>query len=436
MTDTVISQCLRVAGLYLDACEAGTPEEAADFAAQAQAELDAACAATTAYGRRAERWEQVGQAASRNQRLGPLVGMALAAAVDRHDSQSENDPRVVDLYAQITGDAKASPDPAMAVSISLQLVQVDFICDERRFADVAHAVYQALIVRPEKLKALLQSPVWQQAYDAMNQELVEIGAETRRLLPDFVRPTTVARSMIRLGHALTERCAKPLASTLLAVCGSRTFDRLLQRDVGGLLDQVRQAGLADLVFGFDKALRHADAHAAFIVRDEGVQFTSSPREYDALTWDQLFDRVIGGLESVLGINLGLFVAASEVGITLDALESLGFTVDERLQVVFSLAGMEIDNLEVDGGLLRGSLQTSRDPGPQFLAMLLPYLPLEVATADLTVLVGGQGQHWEADMNSLRRWSVETDVATKDRLFRQALTTIRRNGVPLLSRSSG
>jgi hypothetical protein len=185
----------------------------------------------------------------------------------------------------------------------------------------------------------------------------------------------------------------------------------------------------------DKALRHADAHAEFEVREDRVLFTSSPREYDALTWGELFDRVIGGLESVFAINLGLTIAASRVGVIVDPLELLDFTVEERLRVALSLAGMETKTLQLSEGVLRAELRSSQEPRLAFLAMLLPYLPQDVTCVYLAVAIGDREELWEAEIDALRRWSVEQDPARKCLLFCDAMTRIWRNQVPAVPRDA-
>ncbi|MBL8290572.1 MAG: hypothetical protein JNN08_01980 [Bryobacterales bacterium] len=432
--DATIQQFFRLARLYLEALCDDSPEHAATLGERAQAEINAAAAAARAYCDRADRWNRVGLAAVEDPRLGPLIGIALAASGDV-TSEADIERKVLNACAQITGEADAARDAVTIASVRLQLIQVESICNESRVVDIARQTYQVLSAHADRLRALVQSPDWLCAYKKMNQELVEIGTETRRLLPDFKRPLSAARATIRLGHVLTERCAKPLASTLLAVQTGKPFARLLQKDVGALLDQLRQGGLSDLLFGLDKALRHADAHAEFEVREDGVLFTSSAREYDALTWGELFDRVIGGLESVLAINLGLTIAAFRVGVIVDPLELLDFTIEERLRIALSLAGMETETLQVSEGLLRAELRSSQEPRLALLAMLLPYLPQDVTRANLAVTIGDRGEFWEAEMDPLRRWSVEQDPARKTMLFCEAMTRIRRNQAPAVSRDA-
>ena len=135
---------------------------------------------------------------------------------------------------------------------------------------------------------------------------------------------------------------------------------------------------------------------------------------------------------MLAINLGLTVAATNVGLTVDVLQLLQFTVEERLQIVFALAGMKTRTLQTTGGVLRAELMSKREPQLSFLAMLLPYLPHEVAVAHITVAVGDRKELWETDIDVLRSWSVEQDPAKKHLLFLESLARTRRNKTPAIS----
>ncbi len=298
-------------------------------------------------GARLERWEQI-ESASVGQPDPMATLMALAEASARNRSGRtifERDQVGEEIFARVTGQQGCPVE--LAVGLQATALQVEMLVDEQRFWRCAALSYRRLTGRQSGGKGafakLAPLEPWKDDLKAVQIELFESGFELRQLL-QVDRTRTQARSLIRFGHIVAERCAPALVSTLVAAYRDRSYEELRSRDIGDLLEQARQVGLDGLLDGIDRALRHADAHGSrlFEIVEDGVRFTAERREYDFLTFEGLFDRVLMGWESVLAIYVGTLCAATGEGATseLDPIGRLDVSKEERIRFSLLLAGWE------------------------------------------------------------------------------------------------
>ncbi len=302
--------------------------------------------------------------------------------------------------------------PGLGTSFLVIDALADALMDPQRLWRVAARTYKAVTCSRSTLATVANSPHWRSDFDALSQELVDMGIEVRRA--PFQVPRMAARNVVRTGHLLTERIGKYLLATVLAARGGRDYEVVRESDVGALLTEIGQVGLGDLALGWDKALRHGDAHREFEVEDDGVRFTAVMREYDFLTWDELGDRVLSAYESVVAVHAGVQCALEAVGIgATDAIETIDMTAEERVEVALALVGWTDLTVEVTTTTVTASGTSSRHPdSPAFVAAVTAYLPAEVTDATFAITTEDGTALWAGPLSPLRAFAAETDPLTK------------------------
>jgi hypothetical protein len=172
---------------------------------------------------------------------------------------------------------------------------------------------------------------------AVQEQIVE----AIRDLPDLTTANEkrLGRAAVRLGHLNAERAAKYLIATLLAAYRGRDYTELRKKDLGALLSEARGVRLDSLLLGTDAAMRHGDAHGEFAVEADGVRFTADRREYDFLTWPELVDRVIAGIESTSAMFTAVLCAVAGTTVEDDIvdLEDI-FGPEQRIRLVATADG--------------------------------------------------------------------------------------------------
>jgi hypothetical protein len=243
------------------------------------------------------------------------------------------------LFERVTGEPSCPSGFGLALRVAE--VNADAVLDIDRFWRCTGLAYRRLASTKSKGQAAIGSvagaAVWVSDMRGVQEQIIE----AIRDLPDLTKATekSLARAAVRLGHLNAERAAKYLIATLLAAYRGRDYTELRKKDLGALLSEARDVGLGSLLLGIDAAMRHGDAHGEFAVEADGVRFTADRREYDFLTWPELVDRVIAGIESTSAMFTAVLCAVAGTAVEDDLvdLEDL-FGPDQQLRLAAAADG--------------------------------------------------------------------------------------------------
>ena len=364
-----------------NALSAGDPPTAGIEHTRMQSAFDGVATSVEELNALLERWRQIESASGEQQDpLSTLTALAEVSSRNRSGvSILDGDPEDDSLYTKVTGRSECPVE--LGVGLRATALQVEMLVDEGRFWHCAARAYRRLTGSESGGKGtfakLVPLQIWKDDLKAAQLELFESGFELRHLL-GVDRARTQTRSLIRFGHIIAERCAPALLSSLLAAYRERPYEELRVRDVGDLLEQARQVRLDGLLDGIDRALRHADAHGSrlFEIVENGVRFTANRREYDFLSFEGLYDRVLTGWESVVAIYVGILCAAAAEGTVaeLDPIGALDVSSEDRIRFSLLLAAWRDVRATVSKEHV-SVVATVPDARPRFsnVALLAPYL---------------------------------------------------------------
>jgi hypothetical protein len=433
----LLDQLHKVAHTYFKALSSASPEEAQLLGKEAQGSIDRATSiAETATGR-LDRWHRIEESADDDDPMAVLIAIAQEDAKEReHQNLLTSDALSGELHERVTGDKNC---PAgLALGLRLTDIQVDPLFDRDRFWNCAALTYRRVATGSRKGKAALadaaRSPNWIRDLHDVHEEMFEIGCELRALARQFDRPKAAARTLIRFGHQLAERCAPALLATVIAAYRGRSYEDLRVKDIGALLSEAEDIGLHPLLFGIDRALRHADAHKLFELAADGVTFTADKREYDQLTWEQLSDRVLGGWESVLALVTGLLCAAETVGVSveLDPLAQLDVPQESKLQIILAAIGWRDITIQSDGQKLHIRARTDEPPTRlSFLGYLSTYISEDIRLV-VTVDARGEQHSWSGPTKGLAVFGTSAPEEHKQAAILRILATWKMDGESLTS----
>lgn len=329
---------------------------------------------------------------------------------------------------RVTGGSRL---PGLGAGLAILDAHAEAFMDPDRVWRIARRTFSRLTAAGSGgLPVVAASASWRSDMNALNQELLDLDAEMQRALFDV--PRRAARSFVRAGHLLTERIGKYLLATLLSSHG-RDYEQLRDSDVGALLGEVAQIGLDDISLGWDKALRHGDAHGAFQGDDTGVRFAADKREYDFLTWDELGDRVLAAYESVLAVNVGLACALESLGLDLPDISALDVSTEDKVRFVLAMHGWSDTKVDLTGDRVRASGFVAELPAQMgFAASVSTQLPRDVVAATFEVTDGAVSQVWEGPLSCLRAFSAESSDLGKQLRLVELSRHWTLDGVPLQS----
>ena len=348
----------------MEALRAPTAPEAERLANAAQADLTAAQDAVARWADRRDAW----LGAEEDPPSGDLVWDGTSRAMlllgGEHDGFIEIEQSGQPQFERVTGE---TPSPA-GIGLALRMAEVtaEAVFDVDRFWRCAELAYRRLTSTERRGRAAIGSvaatPGWADDMRAVQMQL----AEAIRDLPDLTtaNETRMGRATVRLGHLVAERAAKYLIATLLAAYRDRDYTELRKMDLGALLTEAGQVGLASLLLGVDKAMRHGDAHGEFTIEDDGIRFTADRREYDFLTWPELVDRVMAGIESTNAIFVAVLCAVGGTAVADDIVDLKDiFGPEQQIFLVTAADGWTA--VEVGGELPELTVTGVRGRRPKF-----------------------------------------------------------------------
>jgi hypothetical protein len=426
------NQISAMAERFLAAALAPTRDAARRDEQSAQAALDEAARSVLLVSERLSRWGMTwtvrlpDSAVQSARRAYEMTG-----AVDVLDL----DARGGRAFARITG--RAATTQGIGAALTLETAHVADAADEDRFWEGAAAAYRVLSASPDAFRQVMADTAWSEALATCRRDLYDVLVLTEVLLRGL-RPGEQRMeidAVLRLGARLTESVGRRLLGLLLSLSSPSRATKLLKSDSGDIVKQARQGNLSGLTFGFDAAIRNADAHREYRVEADGVAFTSRTREYDCLSLDELADRVLGALESAVMITVVLDCAMVEGGFRLPDLPS-DMPLDDRVTILMAIGGVT-DAMVTQKGetlVLRGRAAGEVPPTPLILiAFLEPHLPPDVTTVRLAI-EGRQGGRLTArgPLSPFRREPAEG--AGRDAAVVETLAKWKVNGRPVASQA--
>jgi hypothetical protein len=433
--DSVLNAIESVARSFLEGFAAETPLVAQQAARQAQAALDSATETLTVFNELQERHKRVEAAESVEDAVVILVGQTFAST--GADNIVGFDAAGSAIYERITGSGDC---PAgMGIAIQLAAAQVMPLIDQDNFLRVVSDTWTFLDSRRLRFSEALSSPNWIGDFKHAVTRTHDVASFYGPILSHVDNPGHAARGMLDFIHALVEGAAGRHLSTLLScVLRKQTYERLRGEDVGGMLNTASQQSLMHLLGGIDRTLRIAKAHEDWDIDGELVTMRSRD---STLTMDieELTDKMLTALESVVALQLAITIAAGQEGVGLEELHPLGSNQigwESTVALCLAFGGWtDVKAHEEEGAAyVRVSLaQLPKEP-LQIVAMAVSHIPIKYEHARFELEVSSS-QSWiiEGPLAPLRGWSEEEEGLQKDVLFWETAHLWTVDGSPRLSR---
>jgi hypothetical protein len=434
--DQLLEDLEEVARQYLTAFGADSPLIAQRAAQQAQSALDRASSRMGAFNEERSRQQRVEAAGTPEEAAAVLVGETLLATGAKNILEFDKAGQAA--YRRITGSSVCPPGIGTALQISI--AQVLPLVDEDEFWRVVEGTWQVVDERRDRFRTAVQSSQWLNDFRSATGRAHDVAAVYGSALASAARPRHAARAMLDLTHGLIEGSAKRHLATLLScVLPRKRYEHLRSQDVGGMLNTAGQQSLSHLLGGVDRTIRIAKAHEEWDV-DGDVVILRSRETTLKMDMEELADKMLTALESVVAMSTGITLAAATEGVPLEQLhpiENLDVEWDAAIAITLAFAGWA--DVEVDGE--NDSLHVmavAPDPGVlaeplRSVVMTAPHVPprfnralFEVDDRD------GRTLTIEGPMEPMRRWSSSEEGLTKDALFWEVAHSWTVDGVPRLS----
>jgi hypothetical protein len=412
----------------LECCIAPSPAVLPAAQVEAQAQLDGASAAIATLGARLDYWG-----------IEPPVGLtdqliaAAAAAYERTGATDilDLDSRGAELYERIAGPGRKPPS-GVGMALLVDLGQADNAFDVERVYRVAGLVYGRLDRDRMRFSTLLDDPAWRDDLRHARQVFGDATVKTLMLVRAFQgERRQEAEAVIELGSKLTERVSQHLVGLILAAGGGK-----LKRTAGweAVHQGARQAGLADILLGFDDRVRNADAHVDFDVSATEVKLGRNRAKPERLSDDELVDLVLAAVESVASIFAAIDCVIAEIGHPAGGDLRTDMEPGEVVRILAAIAGLEATRVELKNGLveLTGTPVGSARVRPlSVAAMLGPSLPEDTRVIRVSIKGSGSAVRGETRYTALRRFQ-EASTGTKEIAFLEYGAQATLNGRPVLS----
>jgi hypothetical protein len=435
--DALVVELESAARSYLKAFAAETPLAAQKAAQQAQGAFDRAAGRLATFSDLRERQQSVEAAETAEEAAAILVGQTFLST--GANNVLEFDAVGKALYRRITGSDDVPS--GMGVTIQISVAQVLPLIDEDNFWKVVSDTWTFLDKHRAKFADALKSPNWLEDFRVATLRTHDVASVYGSALSSAERGRHAARAMLDFIHALVEGSAKRHLATLLAcVLRKRTYESLRNEDAGGMLNSASQQSLTHLLGGIDRTIRIAKAHEDWDVSGDSV--TLRTRD-STLTMDleELADRMLTALESVVAIQLAITIAAGQEGVGLEQLHPLDdLDVEWEAAVALALAFAGWINVEArqegDAAEVRATVPRAElDKEPlQVVTMAVPHIPDELIHARFVLDVGsGQSRVIEGPLMPIRGWAAEQEGLQKNVLFWEAARRWTIDRVARLSR---
>lgn len=433
---TVLDHLRRLVESHLAALGANTPIEAQRLSSAAQEALDDASRALNQFSEEMERYDEVQEAESPE-----AASMILAQQVFSKSGATDVltlDAAGAGLYERVI-QRQENPPTGYGLILQLTIAQVEALVDRERLIDVARQAFTRLETAPRFL-GVLQDDTWFSDFADTLTALHDAGTVYGGAMVAARNNRQAARSVLDFTHVLVERVAKRYIATLLMDPLGRSYSAMRRRDAGGLLNTAAQHKFGDMLQGIDRALRIAKAHEEFQVNEENLTVTRTGQPEQTLTLDDLLDRSLLGLESAIGIQLGIICAAAANGVDSGRLfsEELAtlqeFDEQDRVKIVLSLSGWSEIEITVDDELMVVKGQAAQVPKAlPMVAAVIPHISNEIRELQFE-WTDRDGAHHELAGPAVpfRSWATASGELDEQCFSLEAQATWTLSGVPTIS----
>jgi hypothetical protein len=426
---TAIDALARVAICELELCMVPTPALLPASQESAQAQMDAAAEAIATLSARLDYWDIDSPI-----RLTERLVAAARNAYERTGATDviDLDARGAELYYRIAGQGR-TPPRGVGTALLVDLGQADLALDVDRVYRVASLVYERLDRDRGRFATLLDDPAWRDdlrhAREVFGDAIVKVLTLVRAF--EGERRHEV-EAVLELGSKLTERVSQHLVGLVLAAGGNN-----LKRtaDWQAVHQGARQAGLGEILLGFDGRIRNADAHVDFGVSPADVQLGRNRAKPQRLSDDELLDVVLAAVESTASIFAAIDCVIAELGHPAAANFRADLGPEGAITILSAVAGLKATRVSLRNDVieLAGTPAGSARVRPMtVVAMLGPILPEGIRLIRVSVKGPSGTVRAESGSAPLRRFQ-EASPDVKEVAFLEFGAKATLNGRALLGR---
>jgi hypothetical protein len=382
--DRALESIEKMVRAHLHACAADTPLAAQRLSERAQAAIDDAALTVRRFNDQAEKQSAAQNADTPQEAMAFLTEKAFSevGAQDILDF----DQAGINLYRSISGDTE--PPPGAGLLLQTAILQVEALVDLDRVLRVARETFGMLASNPTSFLSTVCSQVWSDDFSDSLVATQDAGIVYGQAMVAAKQPRQAARALMDFAHTLVEQPGKRYVATLLVPKLKKSYEQLRTRDAGGLLNTASQHALGPLLEGIDGTLRVAKAHESYRVEGEQVALYDRGRLIQKLSFDELIDRTLTGLESVVALQLGIVCVGFKNGLDVthfygpDLLDAFDLSAEERIQLTLAFSGWAEMRLEIADRLLtvEGRNDAWKAPESKLLpavATIFPYVPRQI-----------------------------------------------------------
>lgn len=410
---------------FLDAFAAPTPVLAQSHAVTAQQAMNLAVVQVGELDRLRQRWESIEVAGD----VGDWMEEVLADAADARGIRGLVDLDLAgrELYREITG---RMPGEGAGLALLMSDLFAQYVGDENAFKAAVAAADQFLTpIAPRMVEAVARPVV----ADEMRNGFLQLADQiqlTNAALATALNDRQSVRSVLDLMHTVFEGPARRMVALLLDLSGVGRFEEYLPADGAQTIRVARDhPELGQTVYGFDAALRIAQAHQSYEFKEDHLVLRMRKKgapegQTIRVSLDDLLDHALASIECVNALALVIQVHASEVGLDLmgaDTLAALGVGPPQYGAALLRAAGY--DQIEFDGS--RVTLSGPQLTGEAAIAISLALPDDQVAWVSLET--DGQATEYEIDVALMRELSSIPEGFDKEIHMQRTLTRVLVNG---------
>lgn len=410
---------------FLEAFAAPTPLLAQQNAVTAQQSLNSVVEQVDHLNRLRERWESIEEAED----VGDWMAEALADAADAHGTTGflGLDRAGRDLYREITG---RMPGEGAGLGLLMSDLFAQYVGDENAFKGAIAAADQFMTTVAPRLSDVFAR---QTVVDEMRNGYLQLADQiqlTNVAIAAALNDRQAVRSALDLMHTVFEGPARRMVALMLDLVGVGRFEEYLPADGARTIrDAQALPEVGPTVYGFDPALRIAQAHQSYEFKDDHLilrqRKKGSPEgQIVRVSLDDLLDRALASIECVSALALVIQIHASEQGLDLigeESLAALGVGPPQYGAALLRAAGF--GQIEFDGARVR--LSGPKLTGAAVIAISLALPNDQVATVSLQS--DGSLTEYEIDVALMRELSSIPEGLDKEFHMQRTLARVRVNG---------
>ncbi|MCD9197802.1 hypothetical protein [Aeromicrobium wangtongii] len=308
---------------FLKAFAAPTPILAEIKASTAQFDLDAMYVKIDQLNALRERWESIEKAED----VGEWMAEVFADAARARGTVNYVDLDLAgrELYREITG---RMPGDGAGLGLLASELFTQYIGDEKAFRGAIASADLFMATASDKLADLVSRPV---VAGEMRNGFVQLADQlqlTNAAIASTLNERQTVRSTLDLMHTVFEGPARRMVALMLDLAGVGRFEEYLPADGARTIGEARDLPALDpVVYGFDAALRIAQAHQSYEFKDDHLilrmRKKGNPQgQIVRVSLDDLLDRALASVECVNALALVIQVHAAEQGLDVIGDETL------------------------------------------------------------------------------------------------------------------